>query len=365
MKTMKILEFRSNNFDVIRLAAAMQVVLLHSHEHMDAFKESTQLPFQILGLFPGVTIFFIISGFLVGASWERTPNILSYLRNRFLRIYPGLWACFLFSLLSVVFFSRQTIFNSEILPWSLAQLSIGQFYNPEFLRGYGVGVLNGSLWTIPVELQFYLILPIIYYIFRKIHWNKFIISGIIAVFICINQYFFSLQNTEKTLLVKLYGVTAFPYLYVFILGIILQRNRDFIANYLRGKAFIWLILYLMVNWSMNICGQPIHGNQINPVSTIFLSLLVISCAYSCTGIFNNALKGNDISYGVYIYHMVIINILVEISVKQGIAMYITGIAITLFIAFISWRLIEKPAINLKKHSIKLKTAKRLVTVENI
>jgi peptidoglycan/LPS O-acetylase OafA/YrhL len=41
----------------------------------------------------------------------------------------------------------------------LAQLSIVQFYNPDFLRGYGVGVLNGSLWTISVELQFYVMLP--------------------------------------------------------------------------------------------------------------------------------------------------------------------------------------------------------------
>lgn len=41
-------------------------------------------------------------------------------------------------------------------------MSVVQFYNPDLLRGYGVGVLNGSVWTIPVELQYYAVLPLLY-----------------------------------------------------------------------------------------------------------------------------------------------------------------------------------------------------------
>lgn len=38
-------------------------------------------------------------------------------------------------------------------------MSFVQFYNPDWLRGFGTGVLNGSLWSIPVELQYYVLLP--------------------------------------------------------------------------------------------------------------------------------------------------------------------------------------------------------------
>jgi hypothetical protein len=54
--------------------------------------------------------------------------------------------------------------RAHALPWLAAQLTIGQFYNPVFLRGYGLGVLNGSLWTIPLE-QFCVLVPLLHRIF--------------------------------------------------------------------------------------------------------------------------------------------------------------------------------------------------------
>jgi len=56
---------------------------------------------------------------------------------------------------------RQRAF-SQWAKWILAQLSVAQFYNPGFMRSYGTGILNASTWTISIELQFYILVPLIY-----------------------------------------------------------------------------------------------------------------------------------------------------------------------------------------------------------
>src|SRR5262245_45203803 len=78
-----------NNFDLLRLFAACQVVSMHAGEWL-------QLPIpaalgHLLTLFPGVPIFFVISGFLVTASFVNSDSTAQYFAKRALRIYPAMW----------------------------------------------------------------------------------------------------------------------------------------------------------------------------------------------------------------------------------------------------------------------------------
>src|SRR6478752_5590011 len=84
-----------NSFDSIRLLAALQVLIGHATYHLGVVHDSGlgQVALRVLSAFPGVPIFFMISGFLVTASFERRPNLQDYFVSRFLRIYPALWAC--------------------------------------------------------------------------------------------------------------------------------------------------------------------------------------------------------------------------------------------------------------------------------
>ncbi|MGB2964038.1 MAG: acyltransferase [Anaerolineales bacterium] len=174
---MKDFDFFHNNFDLIRLFAALQVVFIHGHEHFGLGPGSWLV--KSLQIFPGVPIFFVISGFLVSASWERSApqGVGAYFKNRFFRIYPALWVCFFISLGSVFIIYKPSSSLVELGKWVIAQLTIGQIYNPDFLRGYGVGTLNGSLWTIPVEIQFYILLPLIYFVFNRKNWHPVLLGG--------------------------------------------------------------------------------------------------------------------------------------------------------------------------------------------
>lgn len=347
---MKSLNFRENNFDLIRLLAAFQVAFIHSYQHFGFKFESFFV--LILGLFPGVPIFFVISGFLISSSLDRSSSLSSYLKNRFLRIYPGLWACFLISTLSVVIIYHPDLKTLDFLKWVVAQLTICQFYNPSFFRGYGVGVLNGSLWTIPVELQFYMLLPAFYLACNKLKNNTIFLLLMILVFIIINQLYNFTIPTKVNIITKLFGVTVFPYLYMFLIGVFLQKNFAIVSNFLKNRVLIILALYLLIALASRFLKLNCTGNYLNPLSAIVLGCLVISFGYSYTNIFNNILKGNDLSYGMYIYHMVIINIVISLSTMPPIVNVIITIITTLFIALLSWRFIEKPCLQLKSYSIK-------------
>ena len=60
-----------------------------------------------------------------------------------------------------------------IILWFVSQITIGQAYNPNFFRDIGVGVINGALWTITVEILFYIIVPIICLIEKKFKYAVF------------------------------------------------------------------------------------------------------------------------------------------------------------------------------------------------
>lgn len=335
---------------MIRLLAALQVAVTHGYEHFGL--EGGELFIGFLSIFPGVPIFFVISGFLISASLERSSSMTSYVQNRVLRIYPALWGCFIFSVITVFIVFSPGAPLVDFLKWVVAQLTIGQFYNPEFMRGYGVGVLNGSLWTIPVELQFYFLLPLIYMLCNKIKWNTTCLIALILALIIINQFYIELKGVSDDITTKLFGVTVLPYLYMFMFGVLLQKNRFFVERYLANKVYIWLGIFIVSVVISYYFGLAYSGNYLNPILALLISFLTISMAYSYTERFSELLHGNDISYGVYIYHMVFVNLLVHLKFFNPVINLILMTICTVVIALISWRVIEKPALSLKKYSVK-------------
>ena len=155
--------FRTNNFDLIRLFAALEVAVHHTLHH---FKLTDHWLYHSTSWLPGVPIFFFVSGFLISKSYENNSRIVEYGRNRALRIYPALVLCTILAVASAFmtgYLATQSWGIPEFLAWIASQVTIVQFFSPEFMRGFGSGVLNGSLWTVTVELQFYVLIPCIYW----------------------------------------------------------------------------------------------------------------------------------------------------------------------------------------------------------
>ncbi len=168
-----------NNFDLIRLAAAAQVMIGHTMRwmHTSIAQPALAAIFGVTAFTPGgFSVFFVISGFLITKSFASRPDDLGrYVRNRALRLYPGLWAALAVSLTCMIVlggFAVHFIGTPKFFAWFAEEALFPLGYTPQFLRGYGVGVPNGSLWSIPVEMQFYALVPIFY-----AHWSPTLLKS--------------------------------------------------------------------------------------------------------------------------------------------------------------------------------------------
>lgn len=349
-------KFVVNNFDLIRLIAAIQVALMHSLHHFEIDQAGSYLR-DILILFPGVPIFFFVSGFLISKSFENNSCLREYSQNRIFRIYPALIICTIFTVLSVYFsgyFSNADVSAGKFFIWIVGQISFFQFYNPDFMRGFGTGVLNGSLWTISVELQFYILVPLLYGLvsyFKKIRVNIVLIA-LICIFLIFNVLYYKLKGSyAENIFLKLYGVSFLPWFYMFLVGVYFQKNFEWIHRLLSGNFLVILMFYLFVVYiSVSYLNFRL-GNGIHPVLYVLLAMLTFSFAYSFSFLSNKILQRNDISYGVYIYHIPVINLFIYFGFVSNTISVIFALLATFILATMSWFLVEKPSLKLKKHPL--------------
>ncbi len=347
-----MIEFRENNFNLIRLFAATQVVLVHSYHHLNINNNIIHEIIKVIELFPGVPIFFFISGFLISKSYRNNRRLVEYAQNRILRIYPALWVCFILSVLSVVivgYLNISDLLSLDFLKWLAAQMSFFQFYNPEFMREYGVGALNGSLWTIAVELQFYILIPLLYVL--KLMHNKALIV-LIFIFMILNRIILDIQSDD--IIYKLIRVSFVPWLYMFLVGVFFQENFEKIKKILEDhiliKTLLILSFYLFIVLFVVYFEYGGLGNSIHPILFLPLTFFIIAFAYLPIK-FTELIKRNDLSYGVYIYHMPIVNLFIYMGYIGSSWYYLMAIIFTYLFALLSWRYVERPALAFKKHPL--------------
>lgn len=337
-----------NNFDLIRLFAATQVAIVHISDHL----QYKNYFIDALAIFPGVPIFFFVSGFLIYGSYEKSIDNVNtnynFFIKRFLRLYPALWMCLILSILSIWYsgyFDRIDLSWKEFIPWFLAQASFFQFFNPEFLRDYGVGVINGSLWTISVELQFYILTPLLFLILKRVSNTKAIIFVIFFVIINVLN---SRLNDESSIILKLFGISFLPWIYMFIMGALLYKNQNLLAYIKRVPLFLLIIFFIAAYFLTKDFGW---GNSINPLGYFLLLAIIIRLAFSLPGLSDSILRRNDFSYGIYIFHMPIVSYLLNFGIT-GIEGFLIALASTAIIAVASWFFLEKQCLRLKSNALR-------------
>ncbi len=215
---------------------------------------------------------------------------------------------------------------------------------------------NGSLWTIPIEIQFYLVIPLLFILLKKFKpatGNLFIV--LLIVLSALFNYCRKIWAVDylNPIFWKFIACSVLPFFWNFGLGMLLFLNWNRLQKYFAGKVLLWICIYTaVILLSIFLIDQT--GNEFylwNFICMILLSCLVISFAYSYTNL-SSFLKRNDISYGVYIYHMPISNLFIlqfGIGTINNLTFFLLILAIIYILSYFSWKYIESPALSLKKY----------------
>ena len=335
----KTISIDDNSFDLIRWVCALCIFLGHFITHFQV--DSPVLKF-IAYFIRGVPVFFFLSGFLVARSLERYDT-KEFLIRRFFRIYPSLWVCIIINTILILCLYAVKPSLKESVIYFATQFTIGQFYTSSWLRGYGVGTPNGVLWTIGVDIQFYLVALLLAKRLKKCSLVKsLVLCGICTVL----SFGIELANKTGMLpesLYKLLSVSIIPYLYIFLFGMTAYYHREKVLPFCVKWVWLFVPVYTLWQFMPDSVQNAVMLVRYDAVSTILLLLMVIGLGYR----FGKHRMKTDYSYAFYLYHMVVINVVYHVITKSVTSaclcvVYTAGIlAATLALAFFSVQIVDK------------------------
>lgn len=345
------LDNKNNNFNLIRMLAALAVLFSHSfilaqgpENGADPFAKIFGIP--VSGF--AVDAFFIISGLLVTKSLIDRNSLKVFFLARFFRIVPGLIAAVLFSVfivglavteLPVFEYLRHPDTKSFIIRniWlvdNVIQYSLPGVFT-EIPYKYAV---NGSLWTLPWEIYMYSSIFILFLLSKRKINIALGVSCAVVYFVFIAQKF-NLYN------IQLISSTSLKLMVMFYTGVLFYLARNYIKLNLGVLAVICGVYYVTKDYSIAKIMYP-----------TVVSYALLSIAYLIKGKMLAYNKIGDYSYGTYIYAFPVQQMIVFYFAPDAWELFFYSSILTVAIAAISWNLIESPAMKLRHKLLNLKPA---------
>ncbi len=333
-----------NNFDAIRFGLAFIVFLVHAYELSRA--EGLRFLSQILSSQVAVEAFFVVSGFLIFMSYEKSADIRKYAFKRARRIYPGYVAVVVLCALLGYFLSSldaRSYFSVDFVKYLAANLVFLNFLHPNLpgvFSGNAHIEVNGALWTLKIEVLFYLSVPLFAFLFRRLGaWRVIAVVYLLSLLYEMVMQHLAVQTGRGT-----YAVLA--------------RQLPGQLSYFMAGTFIYYYWDLVSRWSglFFLAGVAAYAagryGGVMAVEPIGLAIIVVYIAYFFR-YFGNFGKYGDFSYGIYILHFPVLQTLIFLGLFKSQPMVAVVIAAILVVslAFLLWHMVEKRFLRRSSHYV--------------
>ena len=294
----------------------------------------------------GVMLFFVLSGFLMSHLYIQKEtsheNIKRYALARIGRVVPLYLLALLLSYLISNFIYNDFTFNFQ---------DQGEFlYALIFLKAPYV------FWTIPVEIQFYFVFVLFWWLYKK-DAHPLLLLGFIVL--C------ALPSVAVFLLFEKFPDVFSAYSFAFFIGVTTalfyekRQDSQLLKNIARWAGFPFLILLLINLPEMrHEMGYVLHDNiyirvWLDPLNWIIVYGLFLSALYGSKGLAFLAWRPfvflGEISYGVYLLHYPFLEHL-RIPQLGDAGNFMLALLCTVGIAYLSFRFFEKPVAKLIRKS---------------
>lgn len=334
-----------NGFTFLRLLAAFSVVFTHSYVSLglgeDPLQRLTHLT-AVSGI--GVDMFFAISGFLICSSLLRQPSPAIYLRNRLLRIIPALSVIIILTVFIVGPWTTVDIHHYWSSSSTYAYLLNITLYGlhlllPGTFTTNPVPVPNGSIWTLPIEMTCYLGLLGLSWS-RALNWRMLLLLFLGFLALHLSSVFAQGQAMFSMGLLHLNRLST-----IFLAGALLATLRTSI------KFSVPLALLALTLIILTTFGGLQHWRRFALIYITFLPYIVVSFAFALKRL--DWLNKYDFSYGFYLYGFLVQQCCVHALGTHMTVTQLTALScvITFVCAMLSWFLVEKPALRMKKISL--------------
>lgn len=347
---------RANLFTPLRVALALMVAVPHAFL-VPAGVELSPTGHWIAHNLAAVAVdgFFILSGFLIAKSLESRGELISYFVSRGLRIFPALIA--------------MSLLGAFVIGPALTDLSPGAYF------------ADARTWTFPFEMSLFInpeaSLP---GLFTDAANTRFSIPTwtlryeAIAYVGAALAFSIGLWRNRRAALIVL-GVSILAYVAMRLPGayermpsVALALTRFGFAFALGGAVYFWRDkVQLRASWLAAMLPFCLIALWLAPAGAFIASAVfgyaLFLVGYSFDGAAERFRHAPDISYGLYIWHVPLMKIVIEfIPTASPLLLLAIGLPVAAIAAYLSWTLIEKPALRAKPYAGEL--ARRIAARRN-
>jgi peptidoglycan/LPS O-acetylase OafA/YrhL len=246
---------RLRELDALRGLAALSVMAFHYTHILPQFVDLAEdPPFRVVYGYFGVELFFMISGFVILLTLERTKRASDFVVSRMARLYPAFWVSLLIT------FTIGALFPLASQHYTGAQFAVNTTMLADYLK---VPDIDSVYWSLSYELGFYFSMFVLFATgqLKRIEWFAAAWLALSALFILNHEW---LPHPLH------YALTINNYTHLFVFGIIAYRVRTSGATRARlailaaaaGLAFLRLtplqsaaVLSLMAMFWLAVSGK--------------------------------------------------------------------------------------------------------------